>query len=106
MKLDINNIIKNLNTELRKEFDSYNGIFFYGSHVKGTANTDSDYDIIILFEKGVDENIENKVLDIVYEYELKYEILIDYRIYTLQDITEPVTVFRENVKKEGVYYAA
>lgn len=103
--MEIKEIIHDFGQKLKTKYHNYNGIYLYGSRIKGTARIDSDYDIIIIFEKAVTNEIEKDILDMIYDYELKYEILIDYKIYLTEDFNDPTTIFRKKVKEEGVYYA-
>ena len=63
------------------KYNSYRGAYFYGSRVKNIHSTDSDFDV------------EN-------------DIIIDAHIYQINDILDPISPFRQNVKNEGIFYAA
>ncbi len=98
-------VIKEISKTLRETYADFEGIYFFGSHADGTANIFSDYDIVIIFSRQVDRKFKDEIRKIVYAAELKYEILIDSHIYSHNEILEPITPFRENVKTRGIFYA-
>ena len=60
----------------------------------------------MLFSKEPGWKKENEVLDIIYEMELKYDILIDGKVYHDAEIKKQNTPFRVNVMREGTFYGA
>ncbi|MCX6583342.1 MAG: nucleotidyltransferase domain-containing protein [Candidatus Aminicenantes bacterium] len=70
-------IIRELNEILKKKYIDFKGTTFFGSRNRGDFSSESDFDVVVLFTREPDWEKENEVLDIIYEMELKYDILID-----------------------------
>ena len=79
--VDINKLIHELNLKLKKNYPDYNGVYFHGSRLKGKAQDDSDYDLVFIFDREIDWKFEEEIWRIVYNYDLKYNVVIDARIY-------------------------
>lgn len=99
-------IIRELNSELKKKYDDFLGITFFGSRCRGSFTEESDFDIVIMFSKSPGWQRERDVLGPVLEKELKYDIIIDAKVYHEREIKKQNTPFRVNVCREGAYYAA
>ncbi len=77
----------------------------FGSQAKGKARSDSDYDILILLDRDYSGKDENKIPDICYEIDLKYNIIIDAHLLSLKELTsirgkQPIFVNAINL---GIY---
>lgn len=62
-------------------------IILFGSRSKGTAQPDSDYDILIVLKTDYDWIMENDILDACYQLDLEYNLLTDIKIISLQELT-------------------
>ena len=62
-------------------------IILFGSYAKGTANENSDFDVLILLDKDYSGRDENNILDICYEIDLKYNIIIDAHLLSLKELS-------------------
>lgn len=100
----INMVIIKLGNELKQKYPKYKGIYLYGSRARGNYSADSDFDIVITFNREIDWRFESEILGIVYNYIVEYEILIDCKVYNNSEILNPDTPFRLNVKNEGIFY--
>ncbi|MBU2446826.1 MAG: nucleotidyltransferase domain-containing protein [Bacteroidetes bacterium] len=105
-KEKIEKVIKELSEILRDKYSDFNGIYFFGSRVKGGSDEFSDYDIAIVFDRIIGRKFKDEIRKIVYDLELKYEIIIDSHIYSHFEILKPITPFRENVKNHGIFYGS
>lgn len=54
-----------------RTFDPTAKVVFFGSRVRGTHRTDSDYDFLILFHIPVSFQLKTQVLDKLYDVELQ-----------------------------------
>ena len=61
-------------------------IILFGSRIKGTAQPDSDYDILIVLKTDYDWIMENDILDACYQLDLEYNLLTDIKIISLQEL--------------------
>ena len=80
-------ILRDLRDNLRKQYQhSVKNVILFGSHAKGTANENSDFDILILLDEDYSGKDENNILDICYEIDLKYNIIIDAHLLSLKEL--------------------
>lgn len=99
-------IIHELNSELKKKYDDFVGITFFGSRCRGDFSEESDFDIVIMFSKKPGWQKESDILGIVLEKELEYDIVIDAKVYHEAEIKKQNTPFRVTVWREGAHYGA
>lgn len=84
--------------------DKVISIILYGSTARGTNTEESDVDIAILMQGGLDKDTEEKLSDFIVDMNLEYD-----KVFSVIDIDfdmfqkwEKVTPFYQNVSKEGV----
>ncbi|HOW24520.1 MAG TPA: nucleotidyltransferase domain-containing protein [Bacteroidales bacterium] len=80
-------------------------IILYGSRAKGTARSDSDWDLLILLSyQKITLEIEKKVVDPLYELEFETGEVISPMVYAEQEWNTKysITPFYANVNKEGI----
>ncbi|MFH1197490.1 MAG: nucleotidyltransferase domain-containing protein [bacterium] len=99
-------LVQEINSELKRKYPDFQGIYFFGSRVNGLFRKDSDVDIALIFKRVIDWRFQKEILTVLYELELKYNVIIDFTVLTEQDIIDPNTFFKVNIKNEGIYYAA
>ncbi|OGU17475.1 MAG: hypothetical protein A2X61_08810 [Ignavibacteria bacterium GWB2_35_12] len=105
MNNEIEQVISKIQKVLKGKYIDFKGVYFYGSRVKDNYNNDSDYDLVIAFDREIDWKFKYEIRDIIYDIELKSELMIDAKIYDIKEILNPVTPFRKIVKEEGIFYA-
>jgi len=99
-------ILRELKNDLKKQFrDSVKNVILFGSQAKDTDNESSDFDILILLDKDYSGSDENKILDICYDIDLKYNIIIDVHLLSLSELTtirgkQPIFI---NALNSGIY---
>ncbi len=99
-------ILNDLKYCLQKQYsDSVKNIILFGSRSKDTATEYSDYDILILLNTDYNSQDENKILDICYDIDLKYNIMIDAHLLSIKELMtrrgkQPIFV---NALKNGIY---
>ncbi len=67
---------------LGKRFGNDDKVYLFGSYARAQPHPDSDVDVLVLIEGGVTTSIEEKVFDIAYEVELKYELVLGVIVYS------------------------
>ena len=99
-------ILKDLKLSLETKYPGalYNVILF-GSQINENAKEYSDYDILILLNKDYSRKDEEMILDICYDIDLKYNILIDAHLLSTRELTtgrgkQPIFI---NALKNGLY---
>ncbi len=86
--------------------DKIKEVILFGSQAKGTANKFSDYDVLVILTGDYDWKLRDQITDIMYDLELKYDILFDKHLISVCEINnslrgaEPIYV---NAIKNGVY---
>ena len=79
-------------------------VYLYGSRIKGTANKESDWDLLILLkEKNISAEIENEITSPLYDLEFETGEIISPMVYSENDWNNlyNTTPFYKNVMKEG-----
>ncbi|MFQ6031499.1 MAG: nucleotidyltransferase family protein [Candidatus Zixiibacteriota bacterium] len=98
--------ILELKKRLKKNFGKeLNEIRIFGSKVRGDFDKESDIDVFVVFDRGVDWDFENKVSRIAYDIDLEFGVLFNLIIFSASQLKEPkykILPFIQNVKKEGV----
>ena len=80
-------IIKDLKKLLISKFpDYFDKVILFGSQVMGSAGEYSDYDILIILKTDYDWKLENKILNVCYDIDLKYEILTDVKLISNKEL--------------------
>jgi uncharacterized protein len=99
-------LLADLKEHLILNYDgSINEVILFGSHARGESNEFSDYDILIVLDNDYSTNDENVILDLCYDINLKYDILIDAHLISRKEIKsirgkQPIFV---NALKKGIY---
>ena len=104
--IDNQKILIDLKRHLKNHYgDSIKDIVLFGSQAWGDSNKYSDYDILIVLDKDYTGKDENKILDLCYDIDLKYNILLDIHLLSEREMTskrgnQPIFI---NALKSGLY---
>ncbi|HYX10179.1 MAG TPA: nucleotidyltransferase domain-containing protein [Bacteroidales bacterium] len=99
-------ILIDLKQHLQKHFgDSVKDVVLFGSQARGDSREYSDYDILIILDKDYSGKDENKILDLCYDIDIKYNILLDIHLLSDREIEtkrgkQPIFI---NALKSGLY---
>jgi len=100
-------IIKELKEHLISKFgDNIRDVILFGSQAKGTAKEFSDYDVVIILKSDYDWKYKNRIYDIIYDYELDNDILVNMHIiseYELNNTLRGVQPIFIDAINEGIY---
>ena len=91
-----------------KEKDPSADVFLFGSHARGQATEESDWDILILIDKQKENRtIENKYRDLMFELQLELGEAISTFVYSKNDWETRFihTPLYKNIKQEGIKIA-
>jgi len=85
--------------------DSVKNVVLFGSQVNNSSTEFSDYDVLILLNQDYSRNDENRILDICYDIDLKYNIIIDAHLLSTKELEskrgrQPIFI---NALKNGIY---
>lgn len=80
-------ILKELKSCLQKGYkDSVKDIILFGSQAYGDPTENSDYDVLIVLTKDYTARDENKIYDLCYDIDLKYNIIIDAHLISEKEL--------------------
>jgi len=100
--------IKKLLEEFKKEIEKLYGerlkrIILYGSYARGDFNEESDIDLLIVLKGKVVPGKEiDKMIDIITEINLKYDVLISVYPVSEEDYKKVNSPLLINVRREGI----
>lgn len=85
--------------------NSVKDVILFGSQALGNPEKFSDYDILIVLKHAYTGQDENKILDLCYEIDLRFDILLDVHIISDKELTairgkQPIFT---NAVKSGIY---
>jgi uncharacterized protein len=80
-------ILRDLKGHLQKGFnESVKDVILFGSKLHGNSTDNSDYDILIILDKDYNDNDENRIYDLCYDINLKYNIIIDAHLISQREL--------------------
>lgn len=106
MIIDNHQLLIELKQHLQKHYgDPIKDVVLFGSQARGDSNECSDYDILIVLEKDYSGKDENRILDLCYDIDLKYNILLDVHLMSQNELSsrrgkQPIFI---NALKSGLY---
>jgi len=86
-------------------FDGFKGVYFFGSRFTENWTEDSDLDLLFVFNKDLDWKEKKAVRNKIFEIELKYDYLVDAKIFNFNQIKDSNTPFRESINQKASFYA-
>lgn len=93
-------IAKKLRDKLR-EYNDFIGLYLYGSQITDKATSQSDIDIVAIFETEKD-TYEDAILK-AWDLEIQNDVIIDFHPFSLKQLN--LDPFYFNEIKKGIYYA-
>ena len=80
-------------------------IILFGSQASGDAQSDSDYDLLIILKNKVDWKTKREIYSLCYDIDLEYNIITDVHILSSDEVNslrgkQPVF---QNAIQEGIY---
>jgi predicted nucleotidyltransferase len=106
MSAGIDEILSDLKNHLIHHYGhSVKDVVLFGSQVRGDSDKFSDYDVLIILNENYTGKDENRILDLCYDIDLKYDILLDVHIISNHELNtirrkQPIYV---NALKSGIY---
>ncbi|MCL2334910.1 MAG: nucleotidyltransferase domain-containing protein [Endomicrobia bacterium] len=105
MNKKINQMVLELRKALKNSLEDFEGLYLYGSHVKGNAKDDSDVDVVVILDRAGDRNVRGIIWDIVSFLDYKYDLVFDLHPMTREEL-ERNPVFYDEVVNKGIFYDA
>ncbi len=66
--------------------DDVDRVILYGSRAVGTADSHSDYDILVILKRRCDWRLKNRIYDETWEVDRDHGILTDIRLISRDDL--------------------
>lgn len=104
--IDKRGILIDLKNRLEEQYsNAVKNVVLFGSQANNNATEFSDYDVLILLNQDYNNKDESRILDICYDIDLKYDILIDAHLLSVNELEtkrgkQPIFV---NALKNGIY---
>lgn len=106
MKIDSKIILTELKNHLKKNYGNpVKDVILFGSQAHGDFQKFSDYDVLIVLDNDYSGKDENKILDLCYDIDLKFDILLDVHIISVKELNSVrgrQPVFQKAIKS-GIY---
>ena len=104
MKPIVDEIAKRLRDALQESIEDFEGLYVFGSQVRGDATDDSDVDIVVLFGQDYFPMPE-PLFDILSQMMYDYYDIIDLDVHTkTRQTLERNPFFYDAVVNKGVFY--
>ena len=106
MKADNKKILVDLKQHLQKNYgNSIKDVVLFGSRSRGDSDEYSDYDILIVLDTDYTGDDENKIFDLCYDINLKYNVLLDIHLLSKKEVKtrrgkQPIFI---NALKSGLH---
>ena len=106
MKQIVDEIARKLRDELKKSIADFEGLYVFGSQVRGDATEESDIDIVVLFANK-EAKKRNEYYEILSKMDYDYYDIIDLDVHTrTREELERSYRFHDEVVNKGVFYGA
>ncbi|MCK5055347.1 MAG: nucleotidyltransferase domain-containing protein [Candidatus Aminicenantes bacterium] len=91
MMKDKKEILQEIKALLVAHFGSdIKDVILFGSRATGKAHKNSDYDVLIILNSSYDWRYKRKVVSVVYDIELEYDIFIDIKIISVNELNNSI----------------
>jgi predicted nucleotidyltransferase len=100
-------LAKEIKDHLNKHLNNIvTDVIIFGSRVKGTANKDSDYDVLIVLSTEYTQKTKKIINGLCYDFDLNYDIFLDTQIISQSELKNSIRgkhpVFKTALK-EGLH---
>ncbi|ACM23753.1 MAG: hypothetical protein JG779_167 [Thermotoga sp.] len=101
--MEILQILSEFKKRVSEKFGEVEVVLF-GSCARGSTREESDIDVFVILDRDVDIKVKESIYDIAYEFNLKYDIVLDVSVYSKKewDRYRKILPFIVNVEKEGI----
>ncbi len=82
-------ILRDLKNHLCQHFsDEILEVILFGSQAVNKENAGSDFDVLVILKSKYDWKIKEMIIDLCYDINLKYDIIIDVHILAKEEMNE------------------
>jgi len=103
--MDSLTIAKEIKQRLVQKFgNEINQVVLFGSQSRGTADDDSDYDILVVLEHDYNWRMKRRISHSCYDVDLQYDVLTDVKVISVNELhsAKGRQPFIVNAMNEGV----
>ncbi|GMU86818.1 MAG: hypothetical protein AMXMBFR48_20590 [Ignavibacteriales bacterium] len=101
--MESDEIIRQLNLRLSQNFPDYQGVYFFGSRLKGDFTEESDYDVVLIFDE-LDYPKRLEIAGVLNRLEYELDVFFDCKLFTTTG-TRSIKYIRENVNPIFIHHA-
>ena len=84
-------LAKEIKQHLNKHLNNIvTDVVIFGSRVKGTADNDSDYDVLIILDTDYNQKTKKIINGLCYDFDLKYDIFLDTQIISKSELKNSI----------------
>ena len=85
--MELKLLAKEIKQHLNDHLDNIvSDVVIFGSRAKGTANNDSDYDVLIVLDIDYNQKTKKIINGLCYDFDLKYAIFLDTQIISKSEL--------------------
>ena len=100
-------LAKEIKQHLNKHLNNIvTDVIIFGSRVKGTADIDSDYDVLIILDTDYNQKTKKLINGLCYDFDLNYDIFLDTQIISKSELKNSIRgkypIFKTALK-EGLH---
>lgn len=100
-------LAKEIKLHLNKHLNNIvSDVVIFGSRAKGTADKDSDYDVLIILDTDYNQKTKKLINGLCYDFDLNYNIFLDTQIISKSELKNSIRgkhpVFKTALK-EGLH---
>jgi predicted nucleotidyltransferase len=105
MNRKVNNMVLELRNALKESLKDFEGLYLYGSQARGTANDDSDVDVVIILKEPENKYNRKIIWKIASLLDYKYGMVFDLQPMTMPEL-ERNYIYHNEVVNKGIFYDA
>ena len=84
-------LAKEIKLHLNKHLNNIvSDVVIFGSRAKGTADNDSDYDVLIILDTDYNQKTKKLINGLCYDFDLNYNIFLDTQIISKSELTNSI----------------
>ena len=104
MKPIVDEIARKLRDSLKESIEDFEGLYVFGSQVRGDAKEDSDVDIVVLFGQEY-FGMPDELFEVLFQMRIDYYDMLDLDVlpYTIDNLQQNY-IFYDEVVNKGVFY--
>ena len=104
MTSPVHDVIKNVTSVLRKNFNDFKGLYLFGQFLDGKNHEGEDIELVAIFETE-DKSKREAIWPLIGKIETEMNVCIDLYPYTMKDFKKDEDLY-DVVMDEGIFFDA